>query len=65
MGTLDQPQGTLTTQTRYSKVVNIHGLTRPETKAILDEKMANGWELVCIYHESNKARAVMTRMQDD
>lgn len=65
MGTLDQPTGEVAIVKTFAKVVNIHALTRPETKALLDEKMSKGWRLVAIYLEDSKARAVMVRTVDD
>jgi len=62
MGTLDQPDGSVVL--RYSKVLDIDGMTRPQVKTALDEFLNKGWVLVSIYVEGGVARAVLVRTVD-
>jgi len=62
MGTLDAPTGGIVK--RYSKILNIDGMTRPETKAALDEFLNKGWILTAIYNEGSQTRACLVRTVD-
>jgi hypothetical protein len=62
MGTLDGTPGVTTK--RYSKILNIDGMTRPQTKAALDEFLNKGWRLGAIYNEGSQTRACLIREVD-
>ena len=62
MGTLDKTASSV--QKRYSKVLDIDGMTRPQVKAALDEFLNKGWALASIYVEGGVARAVLVRTVD-
>jgi len=62
MGTLDGATGSV--QKRYSKILNIDGMTRPQVKAALDEFLTKGWMLASIYNEAAQTRAVLIRTLD-
>ena len=62
MGTLDKTYGSV--QKRYSKVLDIDGMTRPQVKVALDEFLNKGWALASIYVEGGVARAVLVRTVD-
>jgi len=49
---------------RFSKVLDIDGMTRPDTKAALDTMLNKGWELISIYREGTKNRAVFVRTRE-
>ena len=63
MGTLDIPTGG--TVKRFSKIIDIDGMTRPQVKAALDEFLNKGWILASIYNEAAQTRVVMVRTKDD
>ena len=63
MGTLDQPSGSVVV--RHSKILDIDGMTRPATKAALDEFLEKGWVLAAIYNEGAQTRACLIRTEDD
>ena len=46
---------------RFSKIVDLDGMTRPQVKVALDEFLNKGWELVSIYVEGGVPRAVFVR----
>jgi hypothetical protein len=62
MGTLDTTPGVTTK--RFSKILDIDGLTRPNLKAALDPFLAKGWRLSAIYKEGAKNRAILIREAD-
>ena len=62
MGTLDKTASSV--QKRYSKIVDIDGMTRPQVKAALDEFLNKGWTLASIYVEGGVPRAVLIRTQE-
>jgi len=59
MGTLDATSSSVVK--RYSKIIDIDGMTRPQVKAALDEFLNKGWRLQAIYREGTDNRAVMIR----
>jgi hypothetical protein len=59
MGTLDTTSGVTTK--RFSKILDIDGLTRPQTKSALDNFLNKGWRLNAIYQEGGKNRAILVR----
>jgi hypothetical protein len=59
MGSLDTTSGVTTK--RFSKILDIDGLTRPNLKAALDPFLAKGWRLNAIYQEGGKNRAILVR----
>ncbi|MBW1672064.1 MAG: hypothetical protein JRJ45_00210 [Deltaproteobacteria bacterium] len=61
-GTLDPTPSSVIK--RYSKIINIDGMTRPETKAALDEFLNKGWRLAAIYNEGAQTRACLIREQE-
>ena len=63
MGTLDQPAGG--NVKRFCKILDIDGMTRPQTKAALDEFLNKGWLLAEIYNEGAQTRACLIRTVDD
>jgi hypothetical protein len=63
MGTLDGVTGSV--QKRYCKILNIDGMTRPETKVALDEFLNKGWILAAIYNEGAQTRACMIRSKEE
>ncbi len=60
-GTLIKPSSNII---RYSKIIDLDGMTRPQVKTALDEFLNKGWLLNCIYVESGVPRAVMIRTKD-
>jgi len=62
MGTLDKTSGSV--QKRFSKILDIDGMTRPQTKTALDEFLNKGWILVAIYNEGTQTRACLVRTVD-
>ena len=63
MGTLDPTPSSVIK--RFSKILNIDGMTRPQTKAALDEFLNKGWRLVSIYNEGAQTRACLVREKED
>jgi hypothetical protein len=63
MGTLDSTPSSVVS--RYSKILDIDGMTRPATKTALDNFLNKGWRLAAIYKEGQKNRAVLIRERDD
>ena len=59
MGTLDPTSSSVVK--RYSKILDIDGMTRPQTKAALDEFLNKGWRLAAIYNEGAQTRACLVR----
>ena len=59
MGTLDPTPSSVVK--RFSKVLDIDGMTRPQVKAALDEFLNKGWRLTAIYREGTSNRAVLIR----
>ena len=49
---------------RFSKVLDIDGMTRPQVKTALDEYLNKGWRLISIYVEGGVARAVLVRTKE-
>ena len=49
---------------RFSKIINITGMTPPQTKTALDEFLNKGWNLGAIYQSGNQVRACMIRAKD-
>ena len=49
---------------RFSKIIDIDGMTRPQVKAALDEFLQKGWRLAAIYNEGAQTRAVMIREKE-
>jgi len=62
MGTLDKAASSI--QKRYSKIVDLDNMTRPQVKTALDEFLNKGWVLVSIYVEGGVPRAVFVRTQE-
>jgi len=58
-GTLDQTPSSVVK--RFSKILDIDGMTRPQTKSALDNFLNKGWRLSAIYNEGGKNRAVLVR----
>lgn len=61
MGTLDKTPSSI--QVRHSKIIDLTGMTRPQTKTALDEFLNIGWMLVSIYRAGTDVRAVMIRTE--
>ena len=59
MGTLDATPSSVVK--RFSKILDIDGMTRPQVKVALDEFLNKGWRLGAIYNEGAQTRAVMIR----
>jgi len=59
VGTLDATSSSVVK--RYSKILDIDGMTRPQVKAALDEFLNKGWRLQTIYREGTSNRAVLIR----
>lgn len=49
---------------RFSRIVDIDNMTRPQVKAALDSFLRKGWELIDIYVEQGEARAVFVRTKE-
>ena len=62
MGSLDKVTGSVVV--RHSKIIDLTGMTRPQTKVALDEFLNVGWILVSIYRAGTDIRAVMIRTEE-
>lgn len=62
MGTLDPTPSSVVK--RFSKILDIDGMTRPQVKTALDEFLVKGWRLAAIYNEGAQTRAVLIRETD-
>ena len=62
MGTLDTQS---TPVKRFSKIINITGMTPVQTKTALDEFLNKGWELGSIYQSGSQVRACVIRTKEE
>ncbi len=60
-GTLIKPPSNIK---RFSKIINITGMSPAATKTALDEFLNKGWQLGTIYDAGAQIRAVMIRTKD-
>ena len=63
MGTLDNPTGA--TIKKVSKIVDLDNKTMPQVKIALDEWLAKGWTLSCVYVEAGAPRAIFIKTFDE